>query len=410
MEFQKRGLPHAHICLFMHANDKLPTVEHIDPLISAEIPDIKKEPVLYSLVSEYMIHGPCGAENPNCPCMVNGKCSKHFPKKFKEHTCIDVDGFPEYKRRNSGVFVEKSGTKLDNRNVVPYNKVLLKRYQAHINVEWCNQAGSIKYLFKYINKGHDRATISFVQSNQQHDHQQSVDEIKEYYSCRYISACEACWRILSYDVQYRSPAVIRLPFHLPGQQQVVYESYDDLDDVLNKDSVSATMFLEWMKCNKTSEEARKLSYVEFPTKFVWKQKEKEWKARERGFSIGRIYSVPPSLGEAYYLRILLNKVRGPKSFEEIRTVNGKEFSTFRDACYAYGLLDDDKEYIDAIVEASFTGSGYYLRFLFATMLMSDSICRPEFVWEETWNYLSDGIQYQQRLILENEGNKLISLC
>ncbi|KAI3776977.1 hypothetical protein L1987_46770 [Smallanthus sonchifolius] len=403
VEFQKRGLPHAHICLFMHADHKVPTVEHIDPVISAEIPDKNEDPILYSLVSEYMIHGPCGIENMSCPCMIDRKCSKHFPKKFRDHTCIDLDGFPEYRRRNSGCFVEKSGVKLDNSSVVPYKKVLLKRYQAHINVEWCNQAGSIKYLFKYINKGHDRATISFVQTNQQNDHQQLVDEIKDYYSCRYISACEASWRIFSYDVHYRNPAVIRLPFHLPGQQQVIYEACDDIDDVLNKTSVSATMFLEWMNCNKKILEARKLNYVEFPTKFVWKLDKKTWEKRQRGFSIGRIHSVSPSLGEAYYLRILLNKVKGPRSFEEIRTVNGQECPTFRDACYAYGLLDDDNEYIEAIAEASFSGSGYYLRCLFATMLMPDSISRPEFVWEKTWNYLADDILYNQRIVLKHVG-------
>ncbi|KAK1424399.1 hypothetical protein QVD17_19728 [Tagetes erecta] len=403
VEFQKRGLPHAHICLFMHADDKLPTVDQIDPLISAEIPDQNEDPLLYSLVREFMIHGPCGVHNMNCPCMVDGKCSKHFPKKYKEHTCIDLDGYPEYKRRKTKAYVEKSGKQLDNRFVVPYNKVLLKRYQAHINVEWCNQAGSIKYLFKYINKGHDRATVSFVQADEQSDLQDSIDEIKDYYSCRYISACEASWRIFAYDIHFRQPAVIRLPFHLPGEQQVIYEEADDLDDVLNKDSVAATMFLEWMKCNKDNSEARKLSYIEFPTKFVWKQDKKEWAERQKGFSIGRIHSVPPSLGEAYYLRILLNKVKGPRSFEEIRTVNGELCSTFRDACYSYGLLNDDKEYIDAIEEASFSATGYYLRFLFATMLMSESISRPEDVWEKTWNYLSDGIVYNQRLHLKNEG-------
>nr|KAJ0206492.1 hypothetical protein LSAT_V11C500233160 [Lactuca sativa] len=71
--------------------------------------------------------------------------------------------------------------------------------------------------------------------------------------------------------------------------------------------------------------------------------------------------------------MLLNKVKGPTSFEEIRMVNGEICPSFRDACYALGLLDDDKEYIEAIKEASRSRSGYYLRFLFATMLLSHTL-------------------------------------
>ncbi|XP_076884129.1 uncharacterized protein LOC143533156 [Bidens hawaiensis] len=141
------------------------------------------------------------------------------------------------------------------------------------------------------------------------------------------------------------------------------------------------MFSEWFKCNQNYPQARTLSYVEFPTKFVWKADKRYWKPRKKGFSIGRIHAVSPSLGEAYYLRILLNKVKGPTTFAQIRTVNSVEYPTFRDACYACGLLDDDNEYVEAIVEASFTGTGYYLRSLFCTLLMSESMSRPEFVWE-----------------------------
>ncbi|KAJ0523564.1 putative DNA helicase [Helianthus annuus] len=350
-----------------------------------------------------MIHGPCGVENMNCPCMIDGKCSKKFPKKFRESTCIDGDGFPVYRRRNNGAFIEKSDVKLDNRSVVPYNKILLQRYQAHVNVEWCNQAGSIKYLFKYINKGHDRASICFVPSKEANDQEKTVDEIKDYYSCRYISACEASWRIFSYDIHYRNPSVIRLPFHLPGQQHVIYEEFEEIEDVLDKPSVNASMFLQCFLCNQKYPAARQLTYVEFPTKFVWKSNKRKWKPRKRGFSIGRIHSVSPSVGEAYYLRILLNKVKGPRNFEDIRTVNDVEYPTFRDACYAYGLLDDDNEYVEAIIEASFTGSGYYLRSLFCTMLMSESMSRPEFVWEKTFTYLSDDILYKQRRILKHPG-------
>ncbi|CAH1414995.1 unnamed protein product [Lactuca virosa] len=242
IEFQKRGLPHSHVCLFMHANCKLPTVEDIDPIISAEIPNIDDDPELYSLVKEFMIHGPCGAENLNCPCMVDRKCSKNFPKQFCDHTSVDSNGFPLYRRKNDGHFVEKSGVQLDNKNVVPYNKYLLKRYQAHINIEWCKQGSSIKYLFKYINKGPNRATVSMVPSNNDSDNNDAVDEIKEHYDCRYISACEASWRIFKYDVHYRYPDVIRLPFHLPDQQQVVYEADDDIEDVLDRTSVASSMF------------------------------------------------------------------------------------------------------------------------------------------------------------------------
>ncbi|KAI9086141.1 hypothetical protein K1719_031862 [Acacia pycnantha] len=85
-----------------------------------------------------------------------------------------------------------------------------------------------------------------------------------------------------------------------------------------------------------------------------------WKIRERGFSVGRIGHCTPAQGELYYLRLLLTKVRGAKTYTDIRTVNTVVYPTFREACYALGLLDDDKEYIDAIKEASSWASGNYL--------------------------------------------------
>ncbi|XP_076937329.1 uncharacterized protein LOC143604873 [Bidens hawaiensis] len=192
---------------------------------------------------------------------------------------------------------------------------------------------------------------------------------------------------------------MRLPSHLPGQKQVVYEADEDIENVLEKASVNYSMFTSWMACNQHDDLARQLTYVEFPSKFFWVLKDRKWERRKKGFSVGRIHHVSPSLGEAYFLRVLLNKVKGPRSFDEIKTVNGVIYATFRDVCYALGLLDDDSEYIEAIQEASQSGSDFFLRNLFASMLMSNSISRPEFVWEKTWEYLSDDILYQQRIIL-----------
>ncbi|XP_052206923.1 uncharacterized protein LOC127811252 [Diospyros lotus] len=406
IEFQKRGLPHAHILLFLSQDAKYPTGDDIDRIISAEIPDESIDPKYYAAVRDLMIHGPCGSLRRSSPCMVNGQCSKHFPKKFAEFTNVDDDGYPIYRRRDNGITVNKSGIDLDNRFVVPHNRYLLLKYGAHINVEWCNQSRSIKYLFKYVNKGHDRVTASFYQTAAGENNNKQVDEISMYYDCRYISSCEAAWRMFGYDIHYRNPPVERLSFHLPNQQNIFFSDSDHIDDVLSRPSVKESMFTAWMDANRKYKAARELTYAEFPTKFVWKHEQREWLPRQRGFSIGRIFYVPPGCGEMYYLRTLLNIVRGPKSYEEIRCVNGVQYDSFRDACYALGLLDDDKEYIDGIVEASHWGSAQSLRNLFATLLASDSLSRPEYVWEQCWLLLSDDILHRQRCVLAHEDLEL----
>ncbi|XP_030928349.1 uncharacterized protein LOC115954586 [Quercus lobata] len=94
IEFQKRGLPHAHILLFLDPKDKCPSPTDIDGIIMAEIPDPDDDPVANEAVKQFMMHGPCGSANPKSPCMMNGKCTKHFPKRFYEETTIDEEGFP----------------------------------------------------------------------------------------------------------------------------------------------------------------------------------------------------------------------------------------------------------------------------------------------------------------------------
>ena len=136
-----------------------------------------------------MLHGLCGPSNTTAPCMDQNKCTKHFPKRFIDETKVDEEGYPVYRRRDNGISVEKNGVHLD-------------KYRAHINVEWCNQSRSIKYLFKYINKGYDRVTAAAYQNRNSCDDPQKIDEIKMYYDCRYISACEAVWRIYGFPIHY----------------------------------------------------------------------------------------------------------------------------------------------------------------------------------------------------------------
>lgn len=86
--------------------------------------------------------------------------------------------------------------------------------------------------------------------------------------------------------------------------------------------------------------------------------------------------VPPGSGELYYLRMLLNVQRGCKSFEDLRTVGDHTHESFRGACVALGLLKDDREFINAIRDAGLLASGLYMRHLFVTFLMANSMADP----------------------------------
>nr|GEW11952.1 reverse transcriptase domain-containing protein [Tanacetum cinerariifolium] len=231
-------------------HDKLRTTWQIDKYISAEIPDKDTHPDLYQLVTKNMTHVLCGLEHQNYPCMVKNRCTKKFLKEFNKDTFINENGYAIYKRPDNGRTMKKSRTDLDHGFIVPYNPGLLKCYQAHINVEYCNQFSSIKYMLKYINKGPDRVTIVVDD--------EEVDEIKDYYDCKYLSACEASWRIFQFDIHHRTPSVERLPFHLPDEHSIIFDESDSIDYLLEKDSNNITKFLQWMGRNKIDDKAREL--------------------------------------------------------------------------------------------------------------------------------------------------------
>ena len=138
------------------------TVDQFDRITCAEIPDPQMAPELHKLVKTHMIHGPCKGNCPpnhGPPCLKDNECDKDYPKDFKQHTIFGESLSPQYRRRSPKdgghkVKVYSSYTKqehmLDNRFVVPYNRVLLAKYKAHINVELIGTVGAIKYLFKYL--------------------------------------------------------------------------------------------------------------------------------------------------------------------------------------------------------------------------------------------------------------------
>ena len=82
VEFQNRGLPHAHFLLIMDRKYKITCPDQYDLLISAELQN-KKYPVLYEMVTKHMMHGPCGVLNRNCSCAKGrDSCKNRYPRPF----------------------------------------------------------------------------------------------------------------------------------------------------------------------------------------------------------------------------------------------------------------------------------------------------------------------------------------
>ncbi|CAN0874980.1 ATP-dependent DNA helicase PIF1 [Linum grandiflorum] len=127
--------------------------------VATELPNPSLDPIGYDAVTKFMLHRPCGQSRPSSPCMQDERCSKFFPKPYASETTFDDHGHVTYRRRETNVSAFKSGAVLDNSYVVPYNRDLVVKYQAHINVEICHKGQLIKYLFKYITKGPDRSSL-----------------------------------------------------------------------------------------------------------------------------------------------------------------------------------------------------------------------------------------------------------
>ncbi|XP_062006831.1 uncharacterized protein LOC133723982 isoform X2 [Rosa rugosa] len=394
IEFQKRGLPHAHMLFWLTRNYKCYTATDIDSIISAELPDKNTNPELFKIVSEFMIHGPCGQINAKSPCMRDGKCSKFFPKPYNTNTTFETNIPPTYRRRDDHTkFVIKNGIHIGNNFVVPYNSNLLLKYNAHINVESCSQSMLIKYLFKYINKGPDRARILV--------HENLNDEIQTYLNCRYLTPHESVWRLFEYPIHSRHPAVLHLQIHMPSEQNIVFDESQSLQSIIKHKSMEDTMLTGWFKANTTYPEACKLTYTEFPTKFVWNDCKKCWTPRKQYETIGRIAHVHPTLGEVYFMRMLLNIQKGCRDYNSIRTINGITYPSYQEACRILGLLGDDREWIEALTDSSHVATASEMRQLFVTIILFCDVANPQMLLDSHWSNMCDDILHKARIELGN---------
>ncbi|GJW16859.1 DNA helicase [Tanacetum coccineum] len=162
-----------------------------------------------------------------------------------------------------------------------------------------------------------------------------------------------------------------------------------------------TTLTEWLEYNERHTDGRHMMYLNFPSEFVWYKNYKYWQRRRQRnkSSIGRMSYVHPADGDLFYQRMLLCHQIGCRSFRIIRTVNDVVYPTCYAACEAMGLLEDDREWENALQEASLTATPAELRTHFAHMLTHCHISNPLALWKRIWKTMLEDIPYATSMSL-----------
>ncbi|XP_065664462.1 uncharacterized protein LOC136086119 [Hydra vulgaris] len=216
---------------------QLKTAHDINNLISAKIPDTIVNRDLYDVVKTCMLHGPCDILNPKSPCMKDGVCSKNYRKEFIDNTAAVHNGYPRYRCRDNDLVTN------------------IKAYMA---------VNALKYLCKYICKGHDCTNVLI---NELINH----DEVNTFLDCCYVSASEALWRIFEYPISHMSHTNIRLKVHLP-ENQLVYFREEAEQMALDCAPQGDTHLTAWFKLNTENERAHCYLYVDIHYHFIFDDK------------------------------------------------------------------------------------------------------------------------------------------
>jgi len=107
-----------------------------------------------------------------------------------------------------------------------------------------------------------------------------------------------------------------------------------------------------------------------------------------------MYFVSPSKGEQFFLRLLLTIFEGGKSWEYLRTWNSQVFDTFKEACMARGLLEDNHKWRICLEKAIAMQSGIVCHWLLAVILLTDEVAEPYLLWDQFKTGLCDYVKHK----------------
>ncbi|KAF8787227.1 hypothetical protein HNY73_008849 [Argiope bruennichi] len=238
--------------------------------------------------------------------MREGICTKKFPKHFQTCTSTGDDGYPKYRRLSS-------------------------------------DSGGI---------------TAILRNNEVHKFK---DEIQQLQSGRNICSSEAVWGILSFSGHERAPSIVHLTIHLENEQRVYFTVNNASDIVNNPRDITLTGFFKLCIADDFS---KYLTYDKVPVYYTWNATNRKFQRRKQSIpvdgydnvkksdTLGRVNVIHSINSECFHLRILLHVVKGPTSFEYLRTVDGITYNTFQAACRAMELLESDSHFENILSEAA----------------------------------------------------------
>ena len=249
-------------------------------------------------------------------------------------------------------------------------------------------------------KGGDRQMAALTPEQRAADREAQRDEINYFQDKRSVGASECAWRIYSFDMNNRYPPVQRLTAHLENGQTCYHENGEERDDLARRVAAGppATTLTAWFDSNRAHHDQPSVHYLypDMPAHCVYNKSTKAWKERARGApSVGRVFSIQPSAGDAYYLRLLLynEHSRGKTSFNDLLTYNGIRMVSFRDVCREIGLLADDAEYDGTMSDAVQSGMPSSIRELFVSILLFCEPADPRGLFEKYWSGMGEDLKH-----------------
>ena len=364
IEYQRRGLPHAHMVFKFKDNTDLPRYEEkaalaswIDHHITAtypstpsdeeplEIGESYEEDLIYAaIVKSHMLHKCFPESNGGCKNEKN-VCSKGFDSNIVANvTSFDERGFPQYRRPT-----------VKSLYVVPHNRELLLDWNGHANVEFAGSTYTVIYLYKYLFKGSKKVKMQLTNA----DDVNNNDEINLYLRGRYLCSMDCYWRILGHDTYPAPSPSVRIVKVVSEQRSTMSLEEGKVSDIIiyfNRPPALYNMKYTELFNIYTWSYKRPARFSEsqdgYYIIFIANSVRNIYLSRrtDRNPSITRLEVISITAGELFFLRLIL--LNYPKrSYAECLQFNNRTYTSYQESAVAAGIVRDNDEVYSCFEEA-----------------------------------------------------------